>query len=206
MKPSTAKATSSRVIPSISTPRDSVAVRQVTNLHDEVQIDRLRSLDEPVKLSAPTIKTLVATGQQEPPGRRRHRHAAGEHFPLETGLWRGSRAVGPRSFQDRYKAFENFSVIRLGTIKESESAWAAARQRRRRSLDRQASRASPPGTPCGRGQQRRREARDRLHERPPADAAAPHHQARLERRTRSRARRSTSPSVSTTSAIRRSAA
>ena len=40
------------------------AVRQVTNLQDEVQIDRLRGLHEPVKLSAPTIRTLVTTGQQ----------------------------------------------------------------------------------------------------------------------------------------------
>ena len=101
------------------------AVRQVTNLQDEVQIDRLRSLHEPVKLSAPTIRTLVTTGQQDLQVGDDIGTQPASIFRARQGYGAVSNAVGPRSFQDRYKAFEDLSVIRVGAVKESDAVWLA---------------------------------------------------------------------------------
>ncbi len=101
------------------------AVRQVANLEDGVQIDRLRGLHEPVKLSAPTINTPVTTGHQDLQVGDDIGMQPASIFHAKQGYGAVSIAVGPRSFQDRYKAFENYSIIRLGAIRESESAWVA---------------------------------------------------------------------------------
>ena len=101
------------------------AVRQVTNLQDEVQIDRLRSVHDPVKLSAPTIRTLVTTGQQDLQVGDDIGMQPASIFHAKQGYGAVSNVVGPRSFQDRYKAFENLSVVRVGKLKESEAAWLA---------------------------------------------------------------------------------
>ena len=158
------------------------AVRQVTNLQDEVQIDRLRSLHEPQVVRADDPHSR-GRGPAGPPGRRRHRHAAGEHLPRKTGLRPSSAPSGrgrSRTATRRSRTSPSFARRDQGVGRRL----VGPGQRRRRRLDHEASRAGPPRTSRRRGQQRRREAGDGLHERPPADAAAPHHQARLDSDTK----------------------
>ncbi|MGO8688049.1 MAG: DUF11 domain-containing protein [Thermoguttaceae bacterium] len=99
------------------------AVRQVVNVDDEVQIDRLTSVHQPLKLSTPTVEQMVGAKQENlQVGDDISARPAGS-FRTEQAFGTVSIALGPQSFQDRFKAYENLAVIRHGMLIESETAW-----------------------------------------------------------------------------------
>jgi uncharacterized repeat protein (TIGR01451 family) len=101
------------------------AVRQVVNLDDQIQIERLSSLHEPVKLVAPVTVQLVGSSQQDVESRSRIAAQPPVAFRGKQGFGAVSTAVGPRGFQDAFKAYENLAIIRQGILSEAETAFLA---------------------------------------------------------------------------------
>jgi uncharacterized repeat protein (TIGR01451 family) len=99
------------------------AVRQVVNLEGQVQFERLGSMGKPVRPAIPTAEQMV--------GARQENLRVGDDISARLAvIFRGKQgsdtisiAVGPQAFQDRFKPYENLSVIRHGKLIESETAW-----------------------------------------------------------------------------------
>jgi uncharacterized repeat protein (TIGR01451 family) len=101
------------------------AVRQVVNLQDDIQIERSASVHEPLKLLTPTTTLPVLAGQQNIQARNDIGTQPPNTFRSKLGFGAVSTAVGPKSFHDAFKAYENLSVLRYGVLTESETAWLA---------------------------------------------------------------------------------
>jgi uncharacterized repeat protein (TIGR01451 family) len=99
------------------------SVRQVVNLEDQVQIERSASVHEPVKLTAPTVEQIVIARQQDLQIGDDIGAVPAAGFRTKLGSGAVSAALGPLGFQDRFKPYENFSVIRRGILAKSETAW-----------------------------------------------------------------------------------
>ena len=179
------------------------AVRQVVNLEDQVQIERSASVHEPVKLVAPTVEQIVVARQQDLQIGDNIGAVPAAGFRTKLGSGAVSAALGPLGFQDRFKPYENLSVIRQGILAKSETAWlirasdAALAWSHTQSvqvmLERRAAMVESGSTKVG-----------SVYTLGPGagQPAAAHRQGRFHGRSPSRATRSISPSASTTSATR----
>jgi uncharacterized repeat protein (TIGR01451 family) len=104
----------------IYTPRFG-AVRQVVGLVQDQQAEAAGGVSRNLALSAPShTQKIGSTTKQLQPGnaisaRLTHQYA------MKQGDGAISTAVGPRSFQDFFKVYENLSVIRSGKFEGSEA-------------------------------------------------------------------------------------
>jgi uncharacterized repeat protein (TIGR01451 family) len=101
------------------------AVRQVVSLRADEERQQLAGVHNPQKLDIPT--TL-----QIPAGAKQHLQAGDQiaaRPPVAMRSKQGdgvmSSAVGPRGFQNAFKAYENMAIIRLGMFEESEMPFLA---------------------------------------------------------------------------------
>jgi uncharacterized repeat protein (TIGR01451 family) len=97
------------------------AVRQVVGLNSTEQKILAQGMTENVALEKPTHTQLIGSaGQSIQPGNEisaRPTHA----FVMKQGDGAISTAVGPRSFQDGFKPYENITVIRSGEFEGGEA-------------------------------------------------------------------------------------
>jgi uncharacterized repeat protein (TIGR01451 family) len=101
------------------------AVRQVVSLMANEERQRAGGVHEPLKADAPTTTQLVADAKQniELGDQISARPAAA--FRMKQGDGVMSNAVRAKAFQDRFKPFENISIIRMGQFDEAEMAFLA---------------------------------------------------------------------------------
>jgi uncharacterized repeat protein (TIGR01451 family) len=98
------------------------AVRSVTGLHEEGQIEVTRGVDLPTHLVRHDLSQVVASSMQkdQPVGEIGTKRAT--IYRVRAGDGAVSLAVLPGSFQDFYLPFEDFRVIRQGVFEHAEKA------------------------------------------------------------------------------------
>lgn len=101
------------------------AVRQVVGLVAHEERQQLSGVSKPVGPSTPTSNQFVGHAKQniQPNDQIAARPAVAMRTRQGDGAM--SSAVGPRSFQNGFKPYENLSVIRIGAYKEAEMAFLA---------------------------------------------------------------------------------
>ncbi len=101
------------------------AVRQVVGLAANEQANRSAGVYSPVKLESPTIVQLVADNKQHIQAGRQVGRRLASAFRTKWGNGTLSDTVGPEAFQDAFRAYEDFQLIRTGTVAAGETAFLA---------------------------------------------------------------------------------
>lgn len=101
------------------------AVRQVVGLAANEQANRSAGVYSPVKLESPTIVQLVADSKQHIQADRQVGRRLAAAFRTKWGNGALSDTVGPEAFQDAFRAYEDFQLIRTGTAAVGETAFLA---------------------------------------------------------------------------------
>jgi len=101
------------------------AVRQVVGLMADEERQKLGGVHVPLKIDAPTSLDIASSAKQNiQPGDQ-----IGARPPVAMRTRQGegtlSTSLGPRSFQDAFKTFENVAIIRKGVYEGSEMAFLA---------------------------------------------------------------------------------
>ena len=101
------------------------AVRQVVGLVANEERQRVGSVDVPEMIDAPTTLQLVADAKQniQPKGEISARPPVAMRSRQKRDVM--STALGPRGFQNGFKAYENLSIIRDGVVEMAEMAHLA---------------------------------------------------------------------------------
>jgi uncharacterized repeat protein (TIGR01451 family) len=101
------------------------AVRQVVGLVSNEERNRANAIDAPVAVRAPSTHEIAAGTKQNI--QLADRSSARPPVALRTRQGDGamSSAIGPRGFQDAFRAYENLSIIRIGAFEEAEMAFLA---------------------------------------------------------------------------------
>ena len=101
------------------------AVRQVVSLVASEQSNRAAGVYTPLRLSTPRAVQPLASSKQNVQALGEAGARPSLVMLSKQGEGVVSNAIGPRSFVNAYKPYENTSVIRFGTFVESETAWLA---------------------------------------------------------------------------------
>ena len=101
------------------------AVRQVVNLEESKQRDRAAGVYVPTHLQAPRLSQPVGNNKQnlQAVGQVGARPAEILRRRQQEGVV--SSRLGPREFENHFRAFENVTAIRMGVMTESETAFLA---------------------------------------------------------------------------------
>jgi uncharacterized repeat protein (TIGR01451 family) len=101
------------------------AVRQVVGVQIDQQRDRAADVHLPSRPAAPTItQQLGLSGQKVQPVAGLGTHPA-EALQMRQGNGALSSQIGPRTFDNTYRAYEDVAVIRQGIFVESEAPFLA---------------------------------------------------------------------------------
>ena len=101
------------------------AVRQVVGVQIDQQRDRAADVHLPSRLAAPTItQQLGLSGQKVQPLAGLGTHPA-EALQMRQGDGALSSQIGPHTFDNTYRAYEDVAVIRQGVFVESEAPFLA---------------------------------------------------------------------------------
>jgi uncharacterized repeat protein (TIGR01451 family) len=101
------------------------AVRQVVGLMANEERQRAGGVHEPLQPNAPTTTQLVSDTKQNTQLGDQIGARPAAAFRMKQGDGAMSSAVRAKSFQDRFKPFENLSIIRMGEFDEAEMAFLA---------------------------------------------------------------------------------
>ena len=93
------------------------AVRQVVGLVSNEQAVARHGMTEDVALEKPTHTQLVGSAKQNIQLDNQISARPPHAFRMKQGDGAISTAIGPRSFQDAFKPYENISVIRMGAVR-----------------------------------------------------------------------------------------
>jgi uncharacterized repeat protein (TIGR01451 family) len=96
------------------------AVRQVVGAVANEQAIASRGMTENLALEKPTHTQLVGSTKQNLQLDNRISARPAQAFRMKQGDGAISTAVGPRSFQDAFKPYENIAVIRMGAFESTE--------------------------------------------------------------------------------------
>jgi uncharacterized repeat protein (TIGR01451 family) len=101
------------------------AVRQVVGVMENEERQKATGVHEPTHLSTPEYTQIVAGSKQNV--QLIHEVGTNPAVALRSKQGDGvmSNALKPRGFEDRFRLFENLSVVRLGVYEESETAMLA---------------------------------------------------------------------------------
>jgi uncharacterized repeat protein (TIGR01451 family) len=101
------------------------AVRQVVTLMANEERQRAGGVHEPLQANAPTTTQLVSNTKQNIQLDDRISARPAAAFRMKQGDGAMSSAAKAKAFQDRFKPFENLSIIRLGQFDEAEMPFLA---------------------------------------------------------------------------------
>ncbi|MEN6452225.1 MAG: hypothetical protein ABFC96_17175 [Thermoguttaceae bacterium] len=101
------------------------AVRKVVGLVANEERQQLGGINVPVRLSTPTMCQTVGHAKQNVQAGDQIGARPAVAMRTRQGDGAMSSVIGPRSFQDAFKPYENLSIIRLGAYREAEMPFLA---------------------------------------------------------------------------------
>ncbi len=101
------------------------SVRKVVGLVSNEQSEGLRAEGSKAKIAAPRTTEFISTTKQRVQANNEIAAIPAHAFRMRQGDGAVSSVIGPRGFQDAFKAYENIAVIRQGFVESSDAPMLA---------------------------------------------------------------------------------